>query len=156
MTTHSPAIFLDANVPMYAGGRLHPLKQPSVEVLAFAAVAPSVFVTDAEVLQEMLRRYRAIPRWDEGRLLFEHFVLLMGTRVVPIWAEDVVAAAGLVDDYPRLAARDFLHVAVMRRVGVTHIVSADQGFDAVDGVTRLDPGDVATWRKMVERDSSAG
>ncbi len=43
--------FLDANVPIYAAGRPHRLKEPCAQVLMLAAERPEAFLTDAEVLQ---------------------------------------------------------------------------------------------------------
>jgi len=60
-------IFLDANIPMYAAGRPHPLKQPCLDVLALVALYPDAFCTDAEVFQEILHRYRAQGRWQDGQ-----------------------------------------------------------------------------------------
>lgn len=60
-------IFLDANVPIYAAGRPHALKEPCVEVLTRVAERPQAFITDAEVLQELLHRYLALGRWPQDR-----------------------------------------------------------------------------------------
>jgi predicted nucleic acid-binding protein len=54
-----------------------------------------------------------------------------------------------VADHPRLEARDLIHFAVMRRFGVTRIISADRGFDGVPGIERLDPKRLAEWRDSV-------
>ena len=37
----------------------------------------------------------------------------------------------------RLSARDALHVAVMEKVGVSRILSFDDGFDSLPGIERL-------------------
>jgi predicted nucleic acid-binding protein len=71
---------------------------------------------------------------------------LTAGRIAAVLDTDVVQAAALAGSYPRLSARDLLHVAVMRRLGATHIVSADQDFDVVADLQRLDPGEVSTWR----------
>lgn len=36
----SPAVFIDANVPIYAGGRNHPSKEPSARVLLMVVEHP--------------------------------------------------------------------------------------------------------------------
>ena len=41
-------VFVDANVPMYAVGAAHPLKQPCVDFLKVAARGEIVVLTDAE------------------------------------------------------------------------------------------------------------
>jgi len=130
---------------MYAVGREHPLKQPCGRILIIIADQPSVFVTDAEVLQEVIHRYLAQRRWAEGRGVFRRFAALMQDRVETIRATDVERAAMLADSHPELAARDLLHTAVMQRLGVRQIISADAGFDRITGVERLDPAALSSW-----------
>ena len=138
--------FIDANVPIYAAGGDHPLKEPSIEILSLAVRHPRAFLTDAEVLQELLHRYLALRLWRlEGKLAFETFAGSMQGHIEAIHAEDVERAARLADEHPGLSARDLVHLAVMHRLEVTHIVTADRTFDQVTGVTRLDPAEVASW-----------
>ena len=59
----SPAAFIDANVPIYAAGREHPYKSPCADILRMVAENPQAFITDAEVLQELVHRYLAQGRW---------------------------------------------------------------------------------------------
>jgi predicted nucleic acid-binding protein len=145
-----PPTFLDANAPIYAAGRPHRLKEPSSQVLMLAAERPASFVTDAEVLQELLHRYLALRLWPQGREAFHRFADLMRERVEPVQASDVEQAALLADEYPELGARDLLHAAVMRRLGVRRLVSADAGFDRLSALERLDPADVETWRDKLQ------
>ena len=147
-------IFVDINVPMYAAERAHALKQPCIDVLALVATHPTSFVTDAEVLQEILHRYRAIGRWPEGEQLFQRFATLMQGRIVDVQFVDLQAAAIMANTYPGLDARDLLHLAVMRRTGSTTIVTTDAAFDTVTGVQRLNPADVAQWRHTIDVSSS--
>ena len=142
----SPAAFIDANVPIYAAGRAHPLKEPCVQVLLLAAEHPQVFVTDAEVLQELLHRYLSIRLWPLGREAFLRFGELMEDRIEAIQAGDVQRAATLADDHSELASRDLLHAAVMERLGLRCIISADAGFDRIQWVERLDPARFTDWR----------
>jgi predicted nucleic acid-binding protein len=146
------ATFLDANVPIYAAGAPHPLKSPCLEVLRLAVEHPSAFVTDAEVLQELLHRYVAIKRWQQGREVLKRFTELMLGRIEPVAEEDVTLAAGMVDAGHAardLSARDLLHAAIMKRLGVTRMVSADSGLDGLPGIQRLDPTKVARWRPLL-------
>lgn len=145
----SPAIFVDANVPIYAAGRAHPLKEPCVQVLLLAAEHPKVFVTDAEVLQELLHRYLALRLWPQGRGAFQRFSEILQERIEAVQAVDVQRAAGLADTHQEMAARDLLHAAVMHRLGVRRIISADTGFDQLPEVERLDPALESSWRHLV-------
>lgn len=150
----SPPVFLDANVPIYAAGSAHVLKAPCVRVLELAAERPQDFVTDAEVLQELLHRYLALRVWPAGRAVIEGFAALMADRIEPVHAVDILEAAtltgGLAGGHERLSARDLLHAAVMRRIGSHRVVTADRDFDAFDGLERLDPADVGAWAASLD------
>lgn len=145
----SPATFLDANVPIYAAGRPHPLKEPCSQILMLIAERPRAFITDAEVLQELLHRYLALRLWSGGREVFRRLAELMREQVEPVHAVDVEQAALLADQHADLSARDLLHAAVMSRLGLRRIVSADTGFDRLSDVERLDPADVESWRDEI-------
>ncbi len=111
-----------------------------------AADHPHAFITDAEVLQEMLHRYLALRLWPQGREVFRWFRELMQDRVETVIADDVEHAAGLADSHPGLQARDLVHAAVMRQLGIRQIVSTDKGFDRLPDVERLDPAKIDSWR----------
>ena len=146
--TTSP-ILIDANIPVYAAGREHDLKGPASAVLELAARRPDAFITDAVVLQELLHRYLSLKVWGRFRDRFASFASLMAGRVEPMYALDAERAADLADSYPRLSARDLIHAAIMFRVGSSRIVTADGGFDRIDGIERLDPRLVDEWAASV-------
>ena len=114
-----------------------------------AADRPDAFVSDVEVLQELMHRYLASGRWAFGRDVLRVFAGVMRNRLELVLPEDVEVASGLADEHPGIGARDLLHAAVMRRIGVQRIISADRGFDRLPGVTRLDPADVDAWEDSV-------
>lgn len=143
------ALMIDANVPIYAGGREHPYREPCARVLSLVTAHPRSFVTDVEVLQELIHQSLARRRWEHGRRVLREFVELMHGRIEPIYATDIEVAAAMADRYSGIAARDLLHAAVMRRLGVEHIISADRDFDRLPGVVRLDPADVDAWEASV-------
>jgi predicted nucleic acid-binding protein len=141
--------FLDANVFLYAVGRPHQLKIPSIRVLEMAAAKPEAFVTDAEVFQEILHRALSLKIWPQARLYFRDLVTLMHGRIHSVTMADVTMAADLADGHLDITARDLLHAAVMRRLGLSLMISADRGFDRISGFTRLDPLLVEDWGAMV-------
>ena len=102
---------------------------------------PDGFITDAEVFQEIMHHYRRTQRWDAGQMVVESFATMMRGRVSPVSIDDVLAAGRLANEHQDLSTRDLLHLAVMRRLGVTRIVTADADFGRVPGVIRLDPAD---------------
>jgi len=138
--------FLDANIPTYAAGRDHPLKEPCSRVLRLAAAHPDRFVTDAEVLQELLHYYLARGAGRAGCEVVLAFAELMAGRTEPVLAEDVVRACRLAAEVAwGIPARDLLHAAVMERVGAVEVISADRDFDRLNFLRRLDPTEVASW-----------
>jgi uncharacterized protein len=143
-------IFIDANIPIYATGRSHPLKQPCADVLELIGRRPSAFFTNAEVLQELLHRYLALRTWAWGKDVFQRFVLLMADRIEPVYARDVEHASSLADQQTGLSSRDLVHLSVMARVGADQIVSGDRDFDRLPHLKRLDPAKLSAWRQEVE------
>ena len=141
----SPAVFIDANVPIYAAGADHPYKEPCSRILRMAADEPGHFLTDAEVLQELVHRYLALGRWALGREVLRAFATALQGRIEPVHAEDVLSAGHLADRHPGISARDLVHAAVMQRLGVWRIASADRDFDRMRDVERLDPARMAQW-----------
>ena len=70
-------IFIDTNIAIYAAGAPHRYKEPAARVINLIWQNADLFVTDAEVLQEILHRYISIRRWAEGRHAFEEFSAVM-------------------------------------------------------------------------------
>ena len=145
----SPAAFIDANILIYASGREHPQKEPCARVLMMAAERPLSFVTNAEVVQELVHRYIAQGRWGLGREAVHSFAQVMHGRIEPVYAEDVLLAARLADSHPGISARGLVHAAVMQRLGVDRIISVDTDFDRLPNVTRLDPARLEEWADSV-------
>lgn len=129
-------IFVDSNVPMYLVGAPHPHKARAQQLLERAILEGTRLVTSAEVLQEILHRYVAIDRRDAIQPAFDALLGVVD-EVFPVEAADAQGAKSVVLGTPRLSARDALHVAVMRRRGVTRILTFDAGFDRQPGVSRL-------------------
>ena len=118
MEVEDPAAFIDANVPIYASGREHPNKEPCAQILTMVAERPLSFVTDVEVLQELLHRYLALRRWILGGRVLRAFAEVMQDRIEPVYEDDIHVAGSLADSHPEVSARDLVHTAVMQRLGV--------------------------------------
>ena len=73
--------------------------------------------------------------------MVESFAAMMPGRVSPVTIDDVLAARELAKEHHGLSSRDLLHLAVMHRLGVTRIVTADADFGRVPGIIWLDPAD---------------
>jgi uncharacterized protein len=129
-------ILVDSNIPMYLVGAPHPHKLGAQRLLESAIAAGERLVTDAEVLQEILHRYVAIDRRDAIQPAFDALLGVVDD-VFSVVPADVERAKLIVLGKRRLSARDALHLAIMERERVSHIMSFDSGFDGVPGVTRL-------------------
>lgn len=127
-------IFIDSNVPIYLVGAAHPNKDRAQA--AISSMVSERLVTDAEAFQELLHRYRAIDHRDGLRDAFETLAGLVD-EVFTVDFQDVDAARTILLGRWQLSARDAIHVAVMKRRGVTQILSYDEDFDSVTGISRL-------------------
>jgi predicted nucleic acid-binding protein len=129
-------IFVDANIPMYLVGAPHPNKEAARAALERIITKGERMVTSAEVLQEILHRYHALKRPDAIQPALDALLGVVD-EVFPIETADVLGARDVMMGMAKLSSRDALHVAVMKRRGVTRVLSFDAGFDAVAWVERI-------------------
>ena len=106
---------------------------------AFSTAAEAVEAAiDAEVLQEILHRYRTIQRWEEGREVYA-----LARRIVPlivaVTGEILDRARDLLDGDARLGARDALHAAVVLNRSMAGVCSYDRALDRIAGLRRFEP-----------------
>lgn len=129
-------ILVDTNVLMYAGGSKHPNKAPSVQFLRRVAAGEVEATIDAEVLQEIIHRYRALKRWEDGKEIYT-----LGRQLFP----EVLAITGPVMDRAKqiadldatLSARDAVHAAVVLYYKLEGICTFDGDFDRIPGCRRV-------------------
>jgi predicted nucleic acid-binding protein len=131
-------ILIDTNVIMYAAGAQHPHKGPSVRLLERVAAGEVEATIDAEVLQEILHRYRSIGRWDDGRRVYDLSRRLFPS-VVPVTAAVLDRARRVLDGDDGIMARDALHAAVVMTEGLEAVCSWDRDFDRIRGLVRRSP-----------------
>jgi predicted nucleic acid-binding protein len=134
-------ILIDSNIFMYAAGAEHPNKHSSLLFLEEVALGEVEAGIDAEVLEEILHRYRAVRRWEDGRQVYDLTRQIVPT-VLPVTVEILDDARSLLDQYPQLMARDALHAAAARSVGADALCSFDRDLDGIDGVVRKEPGEL--------------
>ncbi|MBI4304729.1 MAG: type II toxin-antitoxin system VapC family toxin [Chloroflexi bacterium] len=135
-------VFVDTNIPMYAGGSPHALREPARNVIRAIAAGTLDAVTDAEVFQEILYRYFHIGAREQGLQIFDNFFRIMEGHVLSVTDADMATARELAERYPKLGPRDVVHLGVMVRQDVAEIVTADLAFDDLAEVRRID---LATW-----------
>ena len=131
-------ILVDANIIMYAAGAEHPYKASSVAFLENVAKGKVEATIDAEVLQEILHRYRALNRWVDGRRVYD-LARRIFPAVLPVTSEIVDRARILLDEYEGLMARDALHAAVAELNSLEAICSYDSDFDQIKTILRTEP-----------------
>lgn len=131
-------LLVDANILMYAAGAEHPNRSRSLEFLNCVARGETEAAIDAEVLQEILHRYRALNRWVDGRSIYDHARTLFSI-VLPITQVELDRARLMLDEYPALTARDALHAAVVESHGLDAICSFDRDFDQIATIRRVEP-----------------
>ena len=130
-------IFIDANVPMYMVGGPHPNKDRVDALLDQLSAGGEELITDTEVYQEILHRYTHTGRPYMIDPAFEKLDSIVD-KVVTFDMPEVRYARELLRAVPGISARDAIHVAVMRREGITRILSFDRGLDACPGIERID------------------
>ena len=134
--------FVDANVPMYAVGSEHALKEPCLAVLRAVARGDIAAVTDTEVHQEILHRYAALG--DRRRAVEVSRLFLQAVpEVLAVTKDDVERTIALLEAHADLPVRDAVHAAVMVRHGLRRVISADRHFEDIPGLERIDP---TAWR----------
>ncbi len=129
-------ILTDANVLMYAAGPDHPHKAPSVAFLHRVANNQIAATVDAEVLQEILHRYRALNRWEDGRRVYD-LARRLFPEVLSITGEVMDQARSILETDPTLTARDAVHAAVVAVYKLEGICSFDRDFDRIAGCPRM-------------------
>lgn len=129
-------IFIDSNIPMYLIGAAHPHKTEAQVLLEGLIAAGQRLVTDAEVLQEILRRYAAI---DKREAIGPAFQVILGVvdDVFAIEKADVLRAGEIAQNRALLPAREAVHIAVMERQGIRSVLSFDADFDRWPGLKRI-------------------
>ncbi|WP_370325086.1 type II toxin-antitoxin system VapC family toxin [Euzebya sp.] len=130
-------LYVDTSVIMYAGGADHPKRDGCRAALRAVLDGAEDAVTSAEVVQEILHRFGRADR-QIGTAMAQSTI----TMFAPLVAIDDAVIARAVDLFasmPRLSSRDVIHVAVCRELGIDRILTVDQDFDSVGGLTRVDP-----------------
>ncbi len=136
------SIFIDPSVLLLAVGGAHPWREPCRRVLEAAARGEVRLHLSVEGGQEFL--FHRLRRGDLESAVHEFDLV---DRLV-VWhpfdtdvlhrARDLVAAGGV-------RGRDAVHAATAMLAGFDALVSCDRDFDAVPGLSRVDPSDVDSW-----------
>jgi uncharacterized protein len=133
------AVFLDANVFLYATGAEHPLREPAQQIVWRVAAGDLVATTSTEVVQEVLHIFQRRGRGEEGIQLGRR-AARMFPDMLSVTRADILRACDLLEQYPQIRVRDAIHAATLLNNGLGTILSADAHFDDIAGVHRLPLG----------------
>jgi predicted nucleic acid-binding protein len=131
---------MDVNVPMYAAGQPHTHKEACTWIMQEIATGHISAAIDVEIVQEILYRYGALKRWDLAVSMATD-VLEIVPSVFPITPAEARLSVVLFERYAKggVTARDVIHAAVMQNNSIQKIISTDEHFDQVEGLTRFNP-----------------
>ena len=132
-------ILIDANIFMYAAGRESSQREPCQRFLdrIVEGVGPAA-CTDAEVLQEILHRYRSLRVPEVGFQIFDA-VTHLGIPILAVTDRAMAEARRLLAEHPHLSTRDGVHLGVMWEHGLEEVLSYDSDFSQVPWVKRVQP-----------------
>jgi uncharacterized protein len=129
-------IFIDSNIPMYIVGSDHPNRQRAQVLLEQLINSEQRLVTNAEVFQEILHRYRAQQR--EGMIdLAWHQLASLADEIWPIDFNIVEGAKRIIHSHKTISARDAIHIASMEQHQVSKVLSFDSDYDKHPKIRRL-------------------
>jgi hypothetical protein len=131
-------VFIDSNIPMYAAGRSHPNREPSIALLSRVREGRIAACTSTEVLQEILYRYSALGAPETAAIVYDAFVEIC-PAILPVALADTDRARELLVSIRGISARDAIHAAVALNHGVEAVATFDTGFDRVPSLRRIVP-----------------
>lgn len=129
-------VFIDSNIPMYYTGNEHPNRYQTIIHLEALISKKTKLVTNTEVLQEILHRYRCLKNMKGMQDTWDCLYSFID-EVSPIEEKDVNQARNLLFAYPKISSRDAIHAAFMRRYKIKKIFSFDKGFDQIPFIERI-------------------
>lgn len=126
--------YLDANVfiapVLYSG----PKADAATEILRQVQAGEEPAFTCALTIEEITHVVQNHAGREAGMRAGKAALALPNLSVVPVSADDVRAALGLMETIAKLAPRDAIHAAIALRHGAKELVSDDAGFGKVVGV----------------------
>jgi predicted nucleic acid-binding protein len=138
--------FVDANVVVYSGVRDSPYREPCLEIMAAITRGEVEGRTSTAVLEEVWH-IELSGRVKELDGLTARAYAILGP-LLPVTDEAFRRALGL--EAPALGANDRVHVATCLTHGIDLVLSADQRFDSVPAVRRIDPLDGPARTALLE------
>lgn len=118
--TDSPALYLEPSALQDAVDRL--AVRGYEEVIEALEASPHELVSDVYALQQVVYRHHIAGDREYGYLVADRLISALA-EVFPLTEADIVLSRWLGERFPTIAARERLHLAVMKRHGVQHLVT---------------------------------
>ena len=134
-------VYVDTNVFLYAIGTEHRYRDPCRALVRALGAGSLRGETSVETFQEIVHHRRR--RGDRAATERSRRAVALCHAVHSLELPIALAALDLIDRHPSLPIRDAVHAATALAKGVATVLSADRDFDAVAGLTRIDPLDAA-------------
>ena len=133
-------IFIDTSIFMYAAGKEHPNKEPSIKLLKMIAVGEIDAVINVEVLQEIFHRYTMINMKEKGIELANRVISLI-PRIYAIELSDAIKAMDILRKY-NVTSRDAIHIAFMMNRNISEVCTYDKHFFRIEEIKAYKPEDL--------------
>lgn len=144
-------VLVDANVFLHALGDDARLR-PSCELVIERLVAGELRGEGASLMVEEVMHVRHRRSGDRAQAARDgRAAASVLAALHPVGEPELDAAVEIFLAHETLHARDAVHVAVARRHGLAVLLSTDRGFDAVEGLRRIDPADRAAVEELAGR-----
>ena len=134
---------IDTTVLVYAVGADSPFRESCMELLRLSGQTNMRLEASVEILQEFLH-VRARRTGDRSAAADLTRAVADTILLHDVEVADARRAIDLFAMVPQLDALDAIHAATSLNRGIEVMVSADQGFDAVPGLRRVDPRNAVT------------
>jgi len=131
------ACFIDSNVFFYAKIADREYGSACAKILEKVARGELEAVTSALVIIELVNALRKYGLGNEVKRVVDA-IFSLDISIHEVDSLDVRNAASIFDE-SRISPYDCAHAAVMKRVGIINIISADKDFDKIHWIKRLDP-----------------
>ena len=135
----SRVALIDSSVPLYALGARSAWRDACRQVLAMLADGRLMGVASTEMIQEVAH-HRLRMTGEPSRAVADARDVAELVTIVPFDATVMRAALDLIERTD-VRGRDAVHAATAMTQSIGLIVSTDPAFDAIPGLSRLDPSD---------------
>jgi uncharacterized protein len=134
-------MLLDTNVVLYAIGGPHPYAEPCRRILALAGAGVLSLEAPVDLVQEVMH-HRTRHLGDRRQAAADAMAAAELCRLHAVEPDDARAATELFASSTTLSARDAIFAAIAARHGLRTILSANDAFDGLTQLRRIDPADI--------------